>query len=551
MVEEVSFLALMRRKAAAHFVCCALVLIAAPLSAGDASNLMQLENVYKCLSSQTRQQDPPTHIQVTVGTRLESAGELLIGFNPSYLGSKKPPGDFSGREFQRMLAPPILADALRFPPGTYANFFDWQKMALDEKSVKKVGKRSMLESITYQKKLTGGAASSDLDSFMEVARANDVVDFMVLNLYTRPPSDAIRVIQEIKKRWPDASHWELGNELSNLEYLITHSAKHPWDEQKYIDAVEEISVFIRSKYPADKVGVVGAELFSERYLRDDGKRMAKAYAEKWDAQLKQNGNFDSIIFHPYIHLFKDSWWTGVKVVPANNSCGELDEKGERAVARWRWMLASAKLTAEGYARKMSENYRNKKVWVTEVGLIDNGATDYVDWKYGIARSIFNIYYFLQWLDLSPALEVYMFHVLSYGKSEYSAFHKDFSFNANTVSYAFINEMMKSKPDLYRLNISGVPRVRGVARHSGSMIETVVGVVGVTKEEKKILLINAGADAVDAQLPWEARRVVYFSRGLGDSIKPGEMHSADDFSALELDGATWRIPPFSISMVTFR
>lgn len=471
----------------------------------------------------------------------------ILGFNPSFVTGDDS-GDFQGKAFSRLIDL-FSPQALRFPPGTYASFYDWDSMVVDERLVERHANKAMLGAIRDQRKRTGGhLVASDYRSFLALTRARHQDPYIVLNLLTEDAGHARRTISKVKAQYGDAVHWELGNEVANSEYLRLRSPA-PWRVETYVQRVAEISRFIRESYPGDKIGVVGADLLVERgHVRvpDAIERMSKRWAER---MAEAAGLYDAVIFHPYINLVEDVVDRGLLEMRPVPECRALAGDALRSVAQYRWIFSAAQEVPGRYSAYSDSYHPGKELWLTETGLFGNMAAAPLDLSAsGVPRLLFNVAYFIHWMDKVPSMRAHMFHVLDYGKGEFAALNPDGSLNANSLSYLLLHRMFDG-PDGLSIQIP-VHRhqFEGVGPYQGIAISSVVALLSGGTSEGRALVLNVSPVHARLAAPYPVARIRTLGGAPSARIRPGEFHSLDDIPVTTTRDAVIVLPPMSISLI---
>jgi hypothetical protein len=472
--------------------------------------------------------------------------EITLGFNPSFSGSKVKPGHYLESSFTRMLNG-LSVEALRFPPGTYANFFNWIEGTLDADAVKRVGKRSMLDSLDYQKKIQyNRLVQLKIEDFQKLAQDYNMDRFMILNLYTGSVHGNLELINMLKEKWPGPYFWEMGNELSSYEYLAEYTRSQPWSPALYARQVGPLTRMIRQKFPEDKIGYVAAELIKERNI--EKKRFAKVLnsGKLWMETLQDMEKPDALICHPYLNIFPEKNWD--RFVSKLSKGTSDNKKALRDLLRMRWVFSAAQEVPKAYSAEYEKKYPDVDIWVTETGLISQQNDGVVDWQHGIIRSVFNVFYLINWVKQVPQLKVYMFHVLAYGKSGFSAYYDDFSYNANTLSYYLIKESFQSSTSYQALNIRNGPTYPGEGPYKNITVQGLTGIAIQSQEGRKLFLANASGSSVRLRFPWLQGEVIYAEGRLGDPVQKGGIKTGDQIPRSNFQEGEWLMPPFSICVV---
>ena len=479
--------------------------------------------------------------------RLDPAAPLrtwpgVLGFNPAF-NAGNPQGDFRGPAFMRLMKL-LKPDALRHPPGTYANFYDWSSMVIDERLSRRFANQAMLSSIKSQRERGGRLVKSDYRSYLALAQSLGQTPFVVLNPMTQDVIETQEVVSSVMRLVEGGVNWEVGNEVTNPEYLRVRQHP-PWSAETYAVRVAAISRFIRQADPDGKIGIVGADLLRERGHVDVPASITR-FSNDWTTRISLlDDAYDAVIYHPYVNLLDQVVDQGVQQNRDRAACESLDADELRAVTQYQWAFAAAQEVPARYRAYADDRHAGKELWLTEIGLFASAAEPSLDFSaYGIPRALFNIAYFAHWVDRVPNLRAYMFHVLDYGKGEFAAVNPDGSLNANSLAFLLLRRMLDD-PDGFSVQTprSGA-RIAGVGPYRDVDVAPVVALVSRTAA----VVINIGPRPAQLALPFSAARV----RSLGGTpwarMEAGDVKSLDDIPARAVQGAVLPLPPMSVHLV---
>lgn len=158
---------------------------------------------------------------------------------------------------------------LRFPAGTFANYYDW-----------KTG--------TYQVAGTPDVASPrrrlrsfPIDSLFSLARRWGARVSYVVNVYQDPPEKTAELARYIKDHGYRVAFWELGNEAASPRLSDKFRSV-----QDYLDVARAHARAIHEVFPHARVGVT-----------TQNRSFAIA---SWNRRLATQGSFDDIVVHRYL-----------------------------------------------------------------------------------------------------------------------------------------------------------------------------------------------------------------------------------------------------------
>lgn len=472
----------------------------------------------------------------------------ILGYNPSYRASLEKIGDYEGDSFN-VLVDRITPQAMRFPPGTFSSFYDWETQALDEDLARKYANKSIMSAIQHQRKSNKGKLFiSDYRSFLSLANKKNIQPFIILNIYSKSTDDAYSTIYRVKKQFSDPIHWELGNELSNSDYQ-NKSRKTPWNSEIYLKRAIDLSKYIKQKYPDDMIGVVGAELIKERGHKNVP-TWIDDFLDLWAQRVIKNSKyFDAVIYHPYINILDRLIKEGGKEKNKVPGCATLSIEAKKAVTAYQWVFSAAQEVPVAYSEYTREFLPKKKLWLTEVGLLGAKKIDMINFgSTGISRAMFNIVYFAHWLKNQENLTSYMFHVLDYGRGDFSALNLDSSLNANSVSYVLLQKLLRNANKVDVQVFSPDKKMYGVGPYSEAEVSPVVVMVSSGSDGVQMLVVNFGFVKASVAALFESNKISTIGGALDFSINPGDMHTIDDMRTSVSTRKYIDIPPMSINLI---
>lgn len=523
----------------ATFVAVAAVSVFAP-GAAKVPPALSLDDFVRCALDGGEQRQTVYRLDPSAESR-RWAG--VLGFNPSF-DAGSPRGDFRGAAFGRLVKL-LKPDALRYPPGTYANFYDWNAMVIDEEQSRRFANKAMLGSIKHQRERTGHLIKSDYRSYLALAQSLGQTPFIILNPLTQSLPAAQEVVSSVMRLVQGNVNWELGNEVTNPEYLRVRQGS-PWSAETYAGWVSSMARFIRQADPGGKIGIVGADLLRERgYI--DAPGAIERFLTDWATRMSAiTEAYDAVIYHPYVNLLDQVVDQGIRKNRGSRACRSLDDDALRAIAQYQWVFAAAQEVPARYRAYVDARHAGKEVWLTENGLFAGNAEPPLNFgAYGIPRTLFNMAYFIHWLDRVPNLRAYMFHVLDYGKGEFAAVNPDGSLNANSLAFLFLRRMLDD-PDGFSVQIPRPDaRFGGVGPYRDVAIASVVALVSRTAA----VVINISPESATLALPFPSARI----RSLGGApwarIEPGEFRSLNDIPATSVrDAPVMTLPPVSVHLI---
>ena len=503
----------------------------------------QVEYLSNCIFTQ----DTKINTKLVIDLSYGMAGKrkltpLHLGFNPAFILYNQ---DIYDDKRIDALIKTSGAKGIRFPGGTSANFFDWAAETLDEAAIESIGKKSMLNTVIEHKRINRGKlVKADFSRFEYITSKYDAYRNITLNLYTRDAGYNIKLIETIKSKISSRINWELGNELLNPQYETSYFSKFQWNHRIYLKRAMDIAKHIKEKYPQDRVGIVGGELINERRIQGNAPEKIVEKELEWNNLIAANEYIDAVIFHPYITLADNENWQSKKL--QNLNCKKHDIEITKAALEFRWVLGQAQSVPEEYSQYVNKALPNKKIWITESGLLGKGRSEVLSWKSSIIRTLFNLTYYISWIDKMANLDVYMFHLLGYGQGPLHSVYADGSLNSNSMSYKFIEELLDGAENVF---VEKYKTKSSLMQLKNNKVLDTIQLVGTeTQKGLKFLLINLGSEPATIKLPQNN----YCVRSIGGdpflNISPGQYNNFQDIAKHRLLTNNWDIPGYSVSLI---
>lgn len=470
----------------------------------------------------------------------------IVGFNSELGATSGAQGNYQSAVITQGIQR-LPAMALRYPGGTLANFFDWERQRLSAGRVRTAGHNKLLSSIQRDIKRNGGTQTHpDLGSFVGLTRNIGADRYLVLNLLTDDVEQSIKNVDRVKMQYPESMHWELGNELSLHTYGSRFDVPGGWNERIYAAKAGRIAQHIHDNYPEDRVGIVVSDLASGRIPNTRGSIKAKYRRSKWDAAVASIREVDSVTIHPYLFLSSKVY----------NQLHRLDlpepgllPGGGDAERTWRWLFACIQKVPQEYMERLEGRFPGKTVWITETGITsDDSEKQFVLEDQTAFRALADAAYFISWLRYYPKVEVQLFHGLFWGNGWASALYRDYSYTANGVAYAFIKAALEKAQAVAWLDLSALGGYQGIGLYSGTKVHAVSGLYIATAQGGKVLLVNSGNRDVLLKPPFEGSRRLIFQGRENLEIGQGSLKGLDDFH-LEVGGSVISLPAFSMMLVS--
>lgn len=400
-----------------------------------------------------------------VGPAAYSLDDVRLGFNASYTIFKDDVGRFPVSELSRY-ADKLPLQALRFPGGTVGNFFDWSTMTLRPEWEGFAPKRSVVELVKRHRNINKGKdIPADIQSFLKAASSLSFSPYIVLNLYTQDLNTTLEAIDSIKESYAGVVHWELGNELSHSEY--SHKlADVGWSIDDYIRRADRVRGHIRTHYPKDKIAVVGGDIVVDKTLFDFNRlKKFQKQSDEWNRAVSAMNDIDGVVFHPYTKTFGEDKWQRTDI---------YDDLGRGCLdyMNYVWMLSTADRFPTRYRELRGQYFPEKKLWLTELGIISSGATGKRNsgaqqdpFTNSRLRTFLLINQYLIWLKSGSDIDSILYHTLGYGRSQAVVEGLDRRLNVNGYALNILYRALKDASEIAALDFNGDVKRKGVARTS--------------------------------------------------------------------------------------
>gem|GEM_PF-5233570 len=471
---------------------------------------------------------------------------IVLGFNPSFRISVGARGNYQHRDMMRLLELfPVYT--LRFPPGTYANFYDWDHGTVSPKLARTYDNETMLRTIESQRKRVGKLIKSDYRSFLKFTNVYHITPYIVLNPYSAGVSNSEKTVNRVRAATQQSVRWELGNELSNYDYRGTSTT--PWNSGLYVKRAQAISEYISHNKGRDKIGVDAADLLYERGHISVPKHI-RNHQILWNKSIaKISNSYDAIIFHPYINFVPQIIKAGMRDKTALGLCPDISTATARSLVEYLWAFSAAQEVPSAYKRYVAVHFPNKQVWLTEVGLAGAERVRGLDFRAsGILRSLFNISYLAHWLKSFPRLGTFMFHFLGEGKGPFSAIYPDGSFNSNAVSYVFLRRLLDkvNKIDVETFAAGSV--LTGVGPYRNRVIQPIIAIMAENQSVRRVLFVNLGFSPVTVNNMFTNARVTAIGGLPLVTLRENSINSFANFRAYNANVSSITLEEASLTLI---
>jgi hypothetical protein len=242
-------------------------------------------------SDSSKQIDTGSSITIDVDvTNPQPVNPLLYGFSTSSLYWQMDATNDTFVDAVKALKPRLL----RFPGGTQAQFFHWDKpgYGFDYNEVN-AQHPQYAKSLEQQNAFTPRKAGrSYTDDFIDLAKQTNADVMICANMLTGSVDELKGMLAHFKQRGANVVAVELGNEM----YLpkLKQYYKTP---QAYIDACKPYAQMIRRDFPGVKVGVTAAP--SLRITDESNVDSESQYFKQFNQALAAETFYDAYIAHYY------------------------------------------------------------------------------------------------------------------------------------------------------------------------------------------------------------------------------------------------------------
>mgnify|MGYP002777717255 CR=1 FL=1 len=436
------------------------------------------------------------------------------------------------------------ATNLRYPAGTLANYWDWDRGWLAP---------DVPDSLMIPWVVTQGLNRSPdrypLDNFAKAIRETGAEPIYVLNLLTRDLDHSLRGLRRAKALGLPVRLIELGNEL--YFNLKLESAVFPTPEA-YGQTCEQWILAIKKEFPEARCAVLGTELARNERQRD------------WTARvLAQAPHADAVIFHVYTPFGLDGQRervgnnAGQEGLTAGGPLRSTLEKQTAELALLADPAAYARMLAT--AREAASRYRRMNVpqqlpvWATEFNVRADSSALRGTW----ANALFIAQFYDEFLA-GGQVALSCFHNIQ--GAQFGAFYNTRQAFNHLKTSRIINEpgvlsaggqMTRWFADATRgrtkataLRFENAPLLRSA---EGTTVPALLGWVFGEGRNRAGLLVNSSAQAVDLDLK------ILNLPGRYTQVNGPLTHYVQDTTGLTQTtgslGASLRMAPHSVTLLT--
>lgn len=471
-----------------------------------------------------------------------------IGFNSPMGALGEPKGTYRSDSMERALQE-FTIQALRFPGGTVANYFDWKSGTFVAGALEKSGKQSLLD-MQAERQQDGGAGPAivDFESFYAFTKQHRLRRFVVLNLLSNDIEEVLKTIDRIKKNQPGVYFWELGNELSQPEYRKRPWSTDAWNARVYAGLASRVARHVAAHYPEDRVGIVTAQVVEGRVPGVRNLEKIESGLREWDRSVAGVPDVDAVIVHPYVLSEKKFIHRVLDTAADTDVLPGLQDRVDDV--RWRWIFACAQEVPGIYLDRVRHRFPAKSVWITESGLSEDRDKDRYQAQQSMRRVLFNLSYFASWMRRYPEWDTLLFHGLFSGKGHMAAYGPGLGRNANFLSYAYLARLLNDAAQVGYLDIKGGPTYKGTGEYASTDIRALNGLfVRSASGKQRVLLLNTGPWESEVRLPFAMRARLATAAQAMQPVAEIEPLAVYDAGSGTTEPDRLRVPPFSVMLVS--
>jgi len=487
-------------------------------------------------------------LKINSGDKYYDTKNLILGFNLEMAQTIKTIGNYRDPEIIK-LTTKLKPNALRYPGGTPANYFDWQKEALDEKVIAKHANKHMRKLLKNQKRNNKGKLpSASLSSYADLVHEYNIKPFIVLNVF-KSIEDIKFAIDKVKRHIEKPIYWELGNEVSNEGYQKWIKLKNnkSWSVDGYIERLKFTGNYIKTKYPEDKIGIVASEMAEMRNPDNVRTWFTENKREKWDALIFESADFfDAVIVHPYVYA------TNKIIDDVDVPCRD-NTKSLFGIKHKAWIMSNVSNLSTLYLKRLDERFPNKEVWLTEFGIIDQSGKSKdqkLDKQTGF-RVLSTAANYLSWLEGYPKITTWLTHGMFEGFDWAHTVYPDLSYTANGVAYSFVKEFLSNVDEISNGHLSKQIIFPGVDAYKNNDVTSITALFGRDRvsNNNSMILANVSNSKLTIELPWVASSVRNVSFGWNEIVKPARFKDINDFDSQSIKSNKIDIKPRSVVIIT--
>jgi len=226
-----------------------------------------------------------TVIKLSKSSSSHALPEGFFGFNENLSR-----GNFTYTDEEHLAQLMALSpQSLRFPGGTYANFYHWKLDGADRSEVKKVPDKRLRNTMLFNlKQLNMDSGKVVFDDFMSACQQAGIQAYVVLNLYLGSPEESAGWVKYAQSKGYDIAGWELGNEL----YMGAYKDKFP-NVNAYIKVAKKHVAAIRAVDKNATIGIVAAPFSLV------GSKKGRSYKQAWNKAIAAEVFYDAYVVHHY------------------------------------------------------------------------------------------------------------------------------------------------------------------------------------------------------------------------------------------------------------
>lgn len=494
-----------------------------------------------------QQQDSVIELEINYSNKTYNTKELNFGFNIELAQSVMANGDYNAKNLIRLISN-LAPNALRYPGGTVANYFDWANEKLSEEQVVQFANKHINSLLKRLKRENDGKVpTANLASFSTLVANQNIKPFVVLNVFD-PDEKIFDAINKVKSKIKNSVYWELGNEVAYKSYQKKgrlHDGEL-WGKEAYLNKIIAISTYINSKYPLDKIGVVVSEMAEWRNLKSKSTWKVELRRKSWDKVINSvNHLFDAVIVHPYVFAGKQ-FVSNVEIQCSKKNLFSYELKYRT------WIVSNISNLPSLYLERLNERYPGKSIWITEFGVMDSGGKNISSklQKQTGFRVLSTAANYISWLSKYPKISTFLTHGLFDGYDWAHVVFPDYSYTANGIAFKFVQEFLDDIDELTPVLLSGHQAPQGVDGFSDMVMQSIYSLAGHNSQTgvRSIIIVNVGNHKVNLKLPWHGSVIKSGVFRWDKKIKPGDYVDLSGFNTHKIDMDEVVVLPMSINLL---
>ena len=440
--------------------------------------------------------EPSASVRVDVGPP-EPFPKRLFGFNTNLLTATAFQSVTYDSDPVQQAVRDLRPTMLRFPGGTIANNYRWEKDSFSSPENDKT--QWAAEQLRLFRKI---GRPYGMPNFAKLCSEREAEPIWVLNVYEETPESVVKLLRRFDELDLDVRRIELGNE----PYWDGRSLMNVW---RYMQYARPLAKEIAMDRPDIQIGICFGDVSED-----------KAYRDNWNAKLlgqsaEDRRWYDAIVYHEYF-----------------GGQGIAVETGQPLTAD---VMTRPEAMFRGPADRIQSVAPEKTVWFTEW----NAGQDALDqWRGTVAERIFLASSFAALIEQRDVINLACFHEI-YG-AKFGAFFVDKSDGMTKTStwplFEMLGAVVRSSETLRPLSLDD-------PNHD------VVGFAGDGSNGMRLFVTNRSANVVDLKLSDPMAKTFVRRHTLSGPLRSSVADQTTIPPAVESEAQLFRLPPFSINLLT--